>query len=105
MAPYQVSSTVAATPETIWESCFADMKWETWDPDVRECKDASGPCENGTTAVLAMTNGTDFPITLSEVVFGKSVTFSGALLGGMMGCKGVVGISPVTAKTSQVDYR
>eukprot|EP00984_Skeletonema_dohrnii_P035357 scaffold35011_cov178-Skeletonema_dohrnii-CCMP3373.AAC.1 len=31
MAPIRVSATVAATPTTIWETCFAPMKWESWD--------------------------------------------------------------------------
>ena len=33
MAPCEVSATVAATPDTIWQTCFEPMKWEQWDPD------------------------------------------------------------------------
>lgn len=54
MAPCEVSATVRATPATIWSSCFEPMKWESWDPDLRELKDVSGPCDSGTTCTFAM---------------------------------------------------
>ncbi len=105
MAPCEVSSTVSATPETIWETCFVPMKWEEWDPDLNEVKEASGGCEDGTTCIFAMKDGNDIPITLSNVVANKSLTFSGGMLGGMIGAEGKVLITPVDAKTSTIDYR
>ncbi len=105
MAPVEVSSNVAATPETIWETCFVPMKWETWDPDLKELKDVSGGCEEGTTCIFAMKDGSDIPITLSNVVKEKSVDFSGGVMGGMIGAVGKVVITPVTSMTSKIDYR
>ena len=34
MAPCEVSATCKATPETIWNTVFEPMKWESWDPDL-----------------------------------------------------------------------
>jgi hypothetical protein len=36
MAPVERSTVANATPETIWNTCFEEMKFETWDPDVTE---------------------------------------------------------------------
>ena len=80
------------------------MKWDVWDPDLKEVKDASGGCEEGTTCVFAMKDGNDIPITLSNVVKEKSVDFSGGGLGGMIGAVGKVKITPVTSQTSKIDY-
>eukprot|EP00533_Pseudo-nitzschia_delicatissima_P014687 CAMPEP_0197283926 /NCGR_PEP_ID=MMETSP1432-20130617/25180_1 /TAXON_ID=44447 /ORGANISM="Pseudo-nitzschia delicatissima, Strain UNC1205" /LENGTH=146 /DNA_ID=CAMNT_0042750925 /DNA_START=50 /DNA_END=490 /DNA_ORIENTATION=+ len=104
MAPCEVSSSVSATPETIWETCFVPMKWEEWDPDLNEVKDASGGCEDGMTCVFAMKDGNDIPITLKDVVPNKSLTFSGGMLGGAIGATGIVLITPVDATTSKIDY-
>jgi hypothetical protein len=39
MAPIERSAVATATPETIWETCFTDMKWEKWDVDVKEVRE------------------------------------------------------------------
>jgi len=104
MAPCEVSSELIATPETIWETCFAPMTWETWDPDLNKVKDLSGACEEGTTCVFAMADGNDIPITLSNVVKNRSVTFAGGVMGGIVGAVGTVVITPVTSTTSKIDY-
>mmetsp|Transcript_21210 Transcript_21210/g.30358 ORF Transcript_21210/g.30358 Transcript_21210/m.30358 type:complete len:146 (-) Transcript_21210:139-576(-) len=104
MAPIKVSATVAATPSTIWETCFAPMKWETWDPDVLEVKDVSSGCEDGCTCVFAMKDGNDIPITLSNVKKNESVDFSGGALGGLLSAEGKVLITVVDDATSKIDY-
>jgi len=68
MAPCEVSATVKATPETIWSTCFEPMKWESWDPDLNAVSDVSTDCcEEGTTCVFEMKDGSNIPITLSNV--------------------------------------
>ena len=104
MAPIKTSATVAATPATIWETCFAPMKWESWDPDLKEVKDSSGGCEEGTTCIFEMNDGTNFPIKLSNVKKNESVDFSGSGAGGMIKAVGKVVISPVDCSTSKIDY-
>jgi len=104
MAPIRVSATVAATPTTIWETCFAPMKWESWDPDLAEVKDVSGACEDGCKCVFAMKDGNDIPIELSNVKKNESVDFSGGGLGGLLKAEGKVLISAVDDATSKIDY-
>jgi len=105
MPAVEVSSTVAATPETIWATCFDDMKWESWDPDLIKVKNVSGGCENGTTCVFAMKDGNRIPITLSNVEKNKSVNFSGGVFGGIARAEGKVVISAVDESNSKIDYR
>lgn len=104
MAPIRVSATVAATPTTIWEACFAHMKWQIWDPDLAEVKDVSGGCANGTTCTFAMKDGNNIPIKLSNVKKNESVDFAGGMLGGMLRAEGKVLISTVNDTTSKIDY-
>lgn len=105
MAPIEVSATVAATPETIWQTCFEPMKWESWDPDLKEVKDVStSGCEEGTACTFAMNDGSNIPITLSNVQKNKSLDFKGGMLGGIVRAEGKVMISPVDSTTSKIDY-
>eukprot|EP01083_Nonionella_stella_P007425 21467_1 len=105
MAPCEVSATVKATPETIWNTCFEPMKWESWDPDLNEVKDVSTDgCEEGTTCIFAMKDGSNIPITLSNVEKNKSVDFKGSVAGGIIRAEGKVLISSVDASTSKIDY-
>jgi hypothetical protein len=103
----EVSSNVAATPETIWETCFAHMKWELWDTDLNAVKDVSGDggCEEGTTCIFAMADGNDIPITLSNVAKNQSVDFKGGILGGMVRAEGKVRITTIDSMNSKIDYR
>ena len=104
MAPIEASATVAATPETIWQTCFASMKWESWDPDLDAVTDASGGCEEGTTCIFAMKDGNKIPIKLSNVEKNKSVDFSGGMFYGLLGAEGKVQISSIDDATSKIDY-
>lgn len=99
------SSTAKATPQTIWVTCFVPMKWEMWDPDVKELRDTSGGCDNGTTTTFVMNDGSSFPMTLSNVVENKSVDFTGCMFGGMLKAEGRVKIEVVDESTSRIDYR
>ena len=98
------SETVKATPETIWSSCFEKMKWETWDPDVKELKDVSGGCVNDTSFVFVMNDGTNFPMKLSNVTEFQTLTATGSSAGGLIKASLTVLISPVDAKSSKIDY-
>jgi hypothetical protein len=104
MAPIRVSATVAATPTTIWETCFAHMKWQMWDPDLEEVKDVSGGCEEGSTCTFAMKDGNNIPMKLTNVKKNESVDFSGAMFGGMLRAEGKVLISEVDYAISKIDY-
>lgn len=80
------------------------MKWENWDPDLKAINDLSGGCENNTSMVFAMNDGSNIPITLSNVVKNKSVDFKGGALGGLLKAEGKIRITPVDETTSKIDY-
>ena len=107
MAPCEVSATVSATPETIWSTCFEQVKdFAAWDPDLKAVNDVSGDgtCQEGTTCIFAMNDGSNIPITLSNVTKNKSVDFKGGVLGGIVRAEGKVLITKVDSATSKIDY-
>ncbi|KAL3822758.1 hypothetical protein ACHAXA_009632 [Cyclostephanos tholiformis] len=106
MAPVEFTARAAATPETIWRTCIEPMKWESWDPDLREVKEVSGngKCEEGTTCIFAMNDGQDVPVTITNVVRDKSVDFGGAFLKGTIRAEGKLRIRPIDTSTSEIYY-
>lgn len=82
-------SLAAATPLTIWNTCFAHMKWELWDPDVERMEDVDegkGLVE-GTTATFIMkkeSGGGKLPITVVDLEEHKKFTFKGSIMGGLL---------------------
>ena len=106
MAPIEFTASASATPETIWSSCIERMKWDVWDPDVREVRDVSGDgtCAEGATCVFAMNDGQDVPIALTNVVRATSVDFSGSFLGGAIRAEGKLRIRSIDERTSEVYY-
>lgn len=83
-------------------TCF---KWESWDPDLKEMQDVKGACANGSTCTFLMNDGSQIPVSLSNVEKNKSLTFSGGMFGGLLSFKADVLISPLDASSSKVDYR
>ena len=104
MSPFNFSDNCKATPATIWDTCFADMKWESWDVDVKEVLEPSGGCENGTTFIFDMKSGQKITCTLSDVVKNESLTFKGPFLGGTGNCTGTIKLIPIDDKTTKIDY-
>ena len=92
------------------------MKWEIWDPDVKELLKVSPQpacCENGTTFLFVMQDGTKVPTKLQDVIKNRSVTFAGSFLGGAMGFSGTLVLTPqggeggdgtTSSTTTKVDY-
>ena len=71
---------------------------------MKEVKDVSGGCEEGATCIFAMNDGSNIPITLSNVKKNKSLDFKGGVLGGIVRAEGKVLITPVDSSTSNIDY-
>lgn len=92
----RIGFTKKATASTVWTSCFANMKWETWDIDISELSEVSGPLENGTTFNFVMKDSNIIaPCVLSNVKENESFTFSGQMLKGIAKFKGTVLLKPV----------
>lgn len=108
----EFTANVAATPETIWRTCFEYMNWESWDPDLREVRDVSGDgrCHEGTSCTFCMNDGQDIPITLTNVIPNESVDFGGGFLRGTIRAEGKVriaakgAVSEDHAPTSEIKY-
>lgn len=78
MAPVECETKVAATPKIIWETCFAPMKWELWDPDMEEMVDVNGDgMRDGTKLIFYMKDGKEIKIKLANCIKYQSVYFSG----------------------------
>jgi len=104
MAPFVRSSIAKASPATIWSSCFEDMKWEKWDPDLTGLGDVSGGCENGTSFKFEMKKGQPpFPMVLENVAKNVSLTFKGGR-GCIIKCIGTIVLKPVQANSTQIEY-
>jgi hypothetical protein len=106
MAPCVRESDVKATPATIWKTCFADMKFEKWDPDVVRLEDVSGECKDGTTLSFIMKEGPikKVPCKLSDVKENESLRFYGIAMGGAMSFDGLIEITAKDDNTSHIKY-
>ena len=71
---------------------------------VKEVKDVKGGCTEGATCTFAMNDGSNIPITLSNVQKNKSLDFKGGVLGGIVRAEGKVRIAAVDDNTSKIDY-
>eukprot|EP00580_Thalassiosira_gravida_P014271 CAMPEP_0201685022 /NCGR_PEP_ID=MMETSP0494-20130426/52945_1 /ASSEMBLY_ACC=CAM_ASM_000839 /TAXON_ID=420259 /ORGANISM="Thalassiosira gravida, Strain GMp14c1" /LENGTH=152 /DNA_ID=CAMNT_0048168849 /DNA_START=106 /DNA_END=564 /DNA_ORIENTATION=- len=99
------SAVVEASPETIWETCFAPMRWESWDHNLLQLKNTSGPCQNGTTTTFLRKNGaTNFHFTLSNVTPHRTLNFSGVALGNTIKAEGKIVILPIDNVYTKIDY-
>ena len=91
-------------PATIWRTCFVPMKWETWDPDVNKLENVKGGCTEGATFDYVMKDGMRAKATLSDVVENRSLTFSGSLMGGLVGFQGILRLIPKDDANTEIEY-
>ena len=80
------------------------LRWETWDHNLRQLRDVSGGCEDGTTCVFVPKDGHEFQFTLSDVEKHKTLTFSGVAAWGTVRCEGRVRITPVDRFSTKLEY-
>ena len=79
------------------------MKWESWDPDVKVLSNVSGPCENGTTCLFEMKDGSNLLATLSNVKENESVVFSGGMYG-LLSFKGSIDMKEAEGGGTDITY-
>jgi len=103
MRPVARQAVATASPSTIWKTCFADMQWEKWDPDVSSVEDVEGGLRNGGKFTFVMKKDNQrAPCVLSDVIQEKCLTFSGSL--GPVKYKGIIELTPMDASTTSVNY-
>ena len=87
---------VKAPAEVIWKTCFENLEFDKWDPDLKEITNKSSlKCENGTKLTFIMKDGNQLPMELSNVEENKSMTFAGGVLMGAMFGIGTFVLTPV----------
>mmetsp|Transcript_6748 Transcript_6748/g.8207 ORF Transcript_6748/g.8207 Transcript_6748/m.8207 type:complete len:150 (-) Transcript_6748:226-675(-) len=97
MAPVESEAIAKAKASTIWKTCFQDMKWEKWDPDVVEVTNIqNGGFMEGGTFDFVMKEGPVkvIPCTISNFQHEKSITFSGSAMGGLLSFSGTIELTP-----------
>ena len=102
-------SVAAASPTTIWNTCFAHMKWDIWDPDVERIEDVDevkGLVE-GTTATFVMkkeSGGGKLPIVVIDLEQYKKFTFKGSIMGGLLKFTGKITLEEKSENETLVNY-
>ena len=98
---------VNAPASTIWKTCFEDLEFDKWDPDLKEISNKSTEkCEEGTKMTFVMKDGNILPMVLSNVKENESMTFAGGVLMNTLFGVGAFILTPVEddLNKTKVDY-
>lgn len=107
MAPFTFTLTAKAPPSIVWKTCLLEPKlFEEWDPDVKEIlgTEPGVPSKDGMEIVFHMNDGLKIPMTLSNVVENKSLTFGGSAMGGVIKFQGDVVMKSVADDSTEITY-
>lgn len=80
------------------------MKFESWDPDITELQNVTGPCVKGTKFMYIMADGAYVPCSLTDVQKYKSITFEGLAISGSMGFIGKIILTPKSQAHTGLKY-
>jgi hypothetical protein len=75
MKVYQASTTIAATPETIWVILTNAAGYSEWDPGVERIEGRIAPSQK-ITAYTKLSPGRAFPATVTEFEPGRKMTWA-----------------------------
>ncbi|HEX8681780.1 MAG TPA: SRPBCC domain-containing protein [Ardenticatenaceae bacterium] len=78
MKEYSATTTIEASPETIWAILTDAASYPEWDPGVDRIEGHIAPGEK-VTAYTKLSPGRAFPATVTEFVPGRKMTWSGGL--------------------------
>ena len=98
------SNVAKVPPHVVWKTCLTPMKWESWDPDVQELLQVSGPCETGTKLTFHMKDGAKLPATLTKVVQNESMSYTARLLGGTLVIQSTIALEQISAEQTRITY-
>ena len=100
------SGTANANIDTVWKTCFVPMKWESWDPDVKEMKNVSGGLGIDSTFTFVMNDGAEFQTRLVDVLDEKShkaLIFSTSLVCGLLELRGEIELTE-RSEVTEIQY-
>jgi hypothetical protein len=78
MKAYTATTTIAASPETIWTILTNAAGYPEWDPGVDRIEGRIAPGEK-VTAYTKLSPGRAFPATVTEFAPGRKMTWTGGL--------------------------
>lgn len=78
MKEFIASTTIKASPETIWAILTDAPGYPEWDPNVDRIEGRIAPGEK-ITAFTKLSPGRAFPVTVSEFVPGQKMTWTGGM--------------------------
>ena len=95
-----------ASAQHVWKTCFAPMKWESWDPDLIGMKDVSGPCETGTTFTFIMKEGgKEFSSVIDEAEENRYISFTSSMFCGCVKLTGEIALKPQpNGEGTEIEY-
>ncbi|KAL7577066.1 hypothetical protein ACA910_006806 [Epithemia clementina (nom. ined.)] len=77
------TDTAKVSPQVVWNTCLAPMRWESWDPDIQGLLDVpDAGCQTGAQFTFHMNDGAKYPAVLTKVVQNESLLYTAKLLGG-----------------------
>ncbi len=78
MREYRVTTTIEASPETIWAILTNAAGYPEWDPGVERIEGQIAPGEK-ITAFTKLSPGRAFPVKVTEFVPGRKMTWTGGM--------------------------
>ena len=78
MKEYRATTTISASPETIWQILTDAASYPEWDPNVHRIEGQIAPGEK-ITAYTKLSPGRAFPVTVTEFVPKQKMTWSGGM--------------------------
>lgn len=78
MKEYRATTTISASPETIWQILTDAAGYPEWDPNVDRIEGQIAPGEK-ITAYTKLSPGRAFPVTVTEFVPKQKMTWSGGM--------------------------
>lgn len=103
--PVRFSDITHASPKTIWDTCISNFQWEAWDHDVQQLSDVSGKCVAGTTFTFDMKDGSQIPVTLTEVNEHKLISYKGTIAGGSVHIQSTISFEPMVDTDSNTSNK
>lgn len=78
MKTYRTDTVIAASPDRVWAVLVDESKWNEWDPTLDRIEGKIAPGEK--IAVFSkLSPGRAFPVTVTEFVPGRKMTWTGGL--------------------------
>jgi hypothetical protein len=104
MKVYSASTTIEASPETIWAILTHAPGYPEWDPGVDRIEGRIAPGEK-ITAFTKLSPGRAFPVKVTEFVPGRKMTWSGGMPLGLFKGERTFTLAPQTSGAVEFTLR